>query len=396
MYFYFTMSNLDVFGIKKIYKDDLNGPQWNALHWAKGGSRTVISGSKDPYDPTKCSENRGNVTWTIDGQGNLIFNGTRSGTTEPRFHLNNPSAYFFENVECTFYYKRITDTNVNWGGAIIGVRSGPNGHSISSEYCDAHTYYQRFRHDGNIDFEKELKHPDSSVKGTLNIWNGGRLPFNKWIGYKSITRNAGTTSVGVRLELYIDLTEGLNGGTWTKLGEVRDTGGWAPPQAGTPCSYPADYIPIPGGGVIVLRNTGVTNCQYKWMTVRAITSSMFRNAPRNAPRDLIEFDSNVNDECVPSSCTTEEVLYNNNDGCITCENGQCNNDDDNEEDEEEVDNDDNDEDEEVDNDDNDEDEEVDNEEDEDDDEEDEDDDEEDEEVDEDDENENNDSYCNLL
>jgi len=315
-----TMSNLDVFGIKKVYKDDTNGPQWDALHWAKGGSRVVISGSKDPFDPTQCSENRGNVTWTIDGQGNLIFNGTRSsGTTEPRFHLNNPSKYFFENVECTFYYKRVSDNNTNWGGANIGVRSGPNGHSISSEFCDAHTYYQRIRHDGKIDFEKELKHPDSSVKGSVNIWNGGRLPFDKWIGYKSVTRNAGS---GVRLELYIDLTEGVNGGTWTKLGEVRDAGGWAPPQAGTPCSYAPDYIPIPGGGVIVLRNTGVTNCVYKWMTVRAITSSIYKNS-FVSNRNLLEDDEEFDDEqSVPSCCTTGECVPSNGE-CVMCENGQC-------------------------------------------------------------------------
>lgn len=326
-----NMSNLDVFGIKKIYKDATGGPQWDSRHWATGGSRVIKSGSKDPYDITQCSENRGNVTWTIDGKGNLVFNGTNSGRTEPRFHLNNPSKYFFNSVECTFYYMRIADDNTNWGGAIVGVRSGPNGHSISSEYCDAHTYYQRIRHDGNIDFEKELKHPDSSVRDSKNIWGGKRLPFNQWIGYKSITRTCGTPA-GVRMELYIDLTDGVNGGTWTKLGEVRDTGGWAPPQSGTKCSYPADYIPIPGGGVIVLRNTGVTNCLYKWMTVREISASIFKkNLSPSQLRGLLENgDDNTEfereseferGEDYTTTCTTEHVEPSQE--CVTCVGGEC-------------------------------------------------------------------------
>lgn len=280
----------DVFGIKKIYQDKAGGPSWNGLHWANGIARTLKAGQKDTYDKTLCSENRGNVPWTIDGKGFLIFNGTCSGRTEPRFHLNNPSAYFFRDVECTMYMMRISDDNTNWAGPNCGVRSGPNGHSISSEYCDAHTYYQRLRYDGNMDFEKELKHPDSSVRNTKNIWNGSRFPTNKWVGYKSVTYNTTVNGVqGVRMELYRDMTDGLNGGTWEFLGTTTDTGGWAPAQSSPVCSYAKDYIPLTGGGVIVMRNTGVSNCQYKWMTVREIV-------PTKCNRDISSDISSETDE----------------------------------------------------------------------------------------------------
>ena len=312
----------DVFGIKKIYKDKGGGPQWDSRHWDNGFSRTIKSGSKDPDDPTQCSENRGNVTWDIDGNGLLIFNGTKSdgGRTEPRFHLNKPEQYFFRDVECTFYIMRVKDDNTNWGGACLGVRSGPNGHSYSNEYCDAHTYYQRMRHDGYRDFEKELKHPQSSVKDRSLMWpSNGKFPYNKWIGYKSVTRNAGN---GVKLQLFVDTTEGANGGTWTKLGEVGDVHSWAPPQVAPQCDYPSDFVPLEGGGVIVLRNTGVTECMYKWMTVREITSSyvLEENNLNKDENDLIvdndEFEI-IEGEC----CTTD--LGEESTGCIHCEGGNC-------------------------------------------------------------------------
>lgn len=303
----------DVFGIKKIYKDDPDGPKWNALHWATGGSRTVYSGSKDPHDPTSCSENRGNVTWSIDGKGILNFNGTKSGTTEPRFHLNEPTKYFFKNVECTFYMMRLEDNDTNWGGCCLGVRSGPNGHSRSSDYCDAHTYYQRMRHDGYMDFEKELKHPKSSVKGRKNIWGGSRFPLNKWVGYKSVTRNAGN---GVKLQLFRDETGGKNGGTWVKLGEYGDVNSWSPPQESPACSYRADFVPKEGGGVIVLRNTGVTDCLYKWMTVREITSSYVSDSAEDIAEEEIKDDVDYSIS-EPSECTSEHVPEST--GCVTCE-----------------------------------------------------------------------------
>ena len=307
---------MDVFGIKKMYQDKSGGPSWNGLHWANGVSRTLTSGQKDSYDRTQCSENRGNVPWTIDGKGFLWFNGKCSSKTEPRFHLNNPTDYFFRDVECTMYMMRMADDNTNWAGPNCGVRSGPNGHSISSEYCDAHTYYQRIRYDGNMDIEKELKHPDSSTRCTTNVWKGGKFPFNQWVGYKSVTYNTVVNGVqGVRMELYRDMTNGTNGGTWELLGTTTDTGGWAPPQSSPVCSYAKDYIPLTGGGVIVMRNTGVSNCQYKWMTVREIV-------PTKCSDDF--FDNKV--ETTKVETTKVETTKGNETTEVNETNSKCNDD----------------------------------------------------------------------
>jgi hypothetical protein len=261
---------LDVFGVRKLYPSVPGGPQWSSLHWANGHDRNLTD--RDPDDPTQVSQKRGDLTAVhIDGQGVLEFKAA-PGTTgaEPRLYLNRPETHPFRNVELTIYYRRVTDDGTPWGGLVCGFRSGPQGHSSpETNYCDAHTYYVRFRHDGDRDFAKELKHPSSSVRAPLDMWDGQPLPHGQWIGAKFVIRNI-NGNTGVRLEAYRDMTGGSNGGTWESLGFTEDVGGWAPPQNAPACSYASDFIPVVGGGVILLRNTGVTTSQYKWLSVREI------------------------------------------------------------------------------------------------------------------------------
>ena len=262
----------DVFGIIEKYPTAPSGTTWTSQHWANGRVRFIEG--RDPDDPTGASENRSDqAQLKVNGAGVLKFIGN-GGASEPRLHINGGAGYFFKNVEITFYSKKAADADVDWGGMVIGARSGPDGHSESSKFCDAHTYYGRFRNDGKWDFEKELKHPASSTRNGTNIWGGATsLPATTWIGMKYVVYNtkvAGKKSV--KLELYRDLSGGQNGGSWEKIGETIDSGGWAPPQSGGNCaSVATDYVPNQGGGVIVLRNTGSINDKYRWMTVREIT-----------------------------------------------------------------------------------------------------------------------------
>jgi hypothetical protein len=261
----------DGFGIRKLYPSLCGGPQWNSTHWANNHDRNLTD--RDPDDPTQVSQKRGDATTVrIDGQGVLHFTGNPG--SEPRFYLNRPGTHPFRNVELTIYYRRVTDDGTDWGGLVCGFRSGPNGHSSpATNFCDAHTYYFRFRHDGDLDFEKELQHPSSSARGAGNIWGEQPLPSGPWIGAKFVIHNI-NSNTGVRLEAYRDLTGGADGGTWELLGDSEDIGGWAPPQNAPACSYARDFIPVVGGGVIILRNTGVTESQYKWLSVREIVPPM--------------------------------------------------------------------------------------------------------------------------
>ncbi len=261
----------DLFGIAKKYATAPNGKTWTSKHWANGKARTITG--RDPDDPTGMSANRSDrAQLYVDGTGKLQFLGS-GPKAEPRLHLGDRPAFLFKNVEITFYYWKTKDADVDWGGMVVGARSGPEGHSQSSQFCTANTYYARFRNDGSADFEKELKHPGSAARNRTNIWNGATdLPAGKWVGMKYVVYDVTMSGKpAVKLELYRDMTQGANGGTWEKIAETVDAGGWAPPQPEPPCTNkPSDYVPTEPG-VIVLRNTGSIKNTYKWLSAREIT-----------------------------------------------------------------------------------------------------------------------------
>ena len=266
-------TGIDVFGLSLLYPT-LNGSLgWNSSHWNNGINRTLsndIMSGNDPEDPTFWSEYRGSGVLTIDGNGMLTMGGS-----EPRIYINpypgieetNPEM-FFKNVEATVYFMRIGTDGANWGGCVIGARSGPNGHSSWGDYCDATTYYARLRFDGDVDFYKELKHPEGGYVMHQAFWDGNPLPANQWLGMKFCIYNILNDSQ-VKLEMYVDRTSGgADGGNWELAIEYIDDGSWTVPAPD--CGYPENRIITDGGGVVFIRNTSVTEARYKWFSVREI------------------------------------------------------------------------------------------------------------------------------
>ena len=198
-----------------------NETSWNSDHWDNGNSRQLSSaGTRDPDDPTQWSMMRGRDTLVFDGNGIMTMSGE-----QPRIYLSflGPEDIpnkFWKNVEATVYYKRVKDNSTNWGGIVIGIRSGPEGHTMEFA-CTATTYYARIRHDGKMDFQKELMHPASQVRESRPIWGEGPLPFDQWIGMKFVIHNVDNDQ-HVKLELYRDLTEGINGGVWENIPTLVD------------------------------------------------------------------------------------------------------------------------------------------------------------------------------
>jgi hypothetical protein len=276
-----TSSAVDTFGIIQLFPTKTGSIEWNSAHWNNGIER-VIKYYRDESDPTDWTEDHSASTdgFKIDGKGAMNMNGGG-----PRFHINSlrttkVKSQFFLNTEFTAYYRRIGSSGADYGGMVVGVRSGPLGHASSGgDDCDATTYYARFRHDGNWDFEKELKHPESEYRSVNGIhthgvlWNGKPLPENRWIGMKYLVYNI-DNNTHVKLELFIDSTSGgniTNGGSWQKVGEAIDNGDWpAAPSTISGCTYsdPAKII-TEGHGTILMRTDGA-GAEYKMVSIREI------------------------------------------------------------------------------------------------------------------------------
>jgi hypothetical protein len=297
--------SVDTFGIVQFYPTKAGSREWNSAHWNNGFAR-VIKYDRDTADPTDWTEDHSASTdgFKIDGKGVMNMNGGG-----PRFHINSlrttkGKSQFFINTEFTGYYRRIGSGGADYGGMVVGVRSGPLGHASSGgNDCDATTYYARFRHDGNWDFEKELKHSASEYRSTAGIhtheklWNGKPLPENRWIGMKYLVYNI-ENDTKVKLELYIDsISSGTitNGGAWKKVGEVVDNGDW--PSESSPisgCSYSNQATIITEGhGTILLRTDGA-GADYKMVSIREIETTVSTNTSKPIPHKQKSVQSNVN------------------------------------------------------------------------------------------------------
>src|SRR3989344_2098783 len=208
-----TPNNFDQFGVKKIYNTTQNGTEWFSNWNSNARSFSGQDTNDDWFDA-----DHGNARYSVDGEGLLKV----SGST-PRMYVHDPALNkSWRNVEMTVYALRVNDSNINWGG-IVGVARTNHGTTAPElqNLCDTRGIAGRMRYDGRVDFEKETKHPSSKVVASQIKWSGG-LPKDVWIGYKYIVYDL--PNGNVKMELYLDETNGLNGGNWTKIREFEDTG----------------------------------------------------------------------------------------------------------------------------------------------------------------------------
>jgi hypothetical protein len=263
----------DAFGTSAIYPGAEGGREWHA-RW-DAHPRVLGSGQIDPEDAEFRMEGRAQ-TLEIRGDGTA-----RSAGEQIRIYVGDRTRVRqWKNVELTIYAKRVAD------GAGAGSTSGfefqvrtDDGHTSSMArsprtglpaQCDGHAYGFAFRNDGRALVEKEIRHPTYTSQAGTNVWGGGTFPKDRWIGMKVVVYNV-DGGRHVKQELWRDLTDGQDGGTWVKVFEHTDAGGWSiDPAIAASCGVPADHLITDGAPFVILRGDRVAEQWYKKFTIREI------------------------------------------------------------------------------------------------------------------------------
>jgi hypothetical protein len=243
------------------------------MYWTSNWKVPRTFDGVDPKDPWFDAAHGRDSTYKVNG-GVLSITGPT-----PRMYVYDPTRKRqWGNVEITMYFKRVRDEGTPYAGMTAVARSNHLDTESGTHPCDTRGIGARMRYDGHVDFEKETNYPVNDTVGNKDVFKSG-LPRNRWIGYKYVVYDVGDS---VHMQLWLDETDGKNGGDWQLIDEVVDKGGLFGDQAcaaGIDPAMPLTASPDRAGSETGLPNLTVffrsddvrrDGLLYKWGSVREI------------------------------------------------------------------------------------------------------------------------------
>eukprot|EP00127_Corallochytrium_limacisporum_P002352 Clim_evm2s113 gene=Clim_evmTU2s113 len=317
---------LDKFGIQQFHPS-VDSTDWYA-DW--DASRSMDRpGRWDPYDDRCLTSGTGN--WSF---ANGIF--TMDGW-QPRFQVYNEAKNWW-NVEFTAYAKLAGSFgSTTYSGITMVARSRHNDRAATP--CNARGYHARlYFHDNTLRIQKEFYHDSSKSRYTNSQIVNTNVNYRNWIGIKFIIKTNSDNRSNT-LQVYLDETEGRNGGDWKLHLEYVDDGDWPVVVSDFSCGYDFSIpsgltdknTPVLGTGYVnFFRSDDVTNLQWKWASMRNIDPNSDECGSDDGGNDDGGNDDGGNDDggkCLNTytakdtgnSCWWDK----NNKDCASCQNGGC-------------------------------------------------------------------------
>lgn len=218
---------------------------WSSTFWS----------NRNAVDPTKASELRGRGSNMYYDKGILHLSGI-----QPRLWVNESQVY--DNMVIDIEYMRVEDSNVDYAGLVVGVKSGPGHVQDDDQQCKAHTIYSRITNDGKAEIVYESKHEDVKHYSDVDIDfypKKGELPYNDWIKAKIIVRTGEFLYVDL---LLVDKWSDPRRKQWKLVGSAKfGTENVPESEKGEAKCGPRNLAKT--DGFVIVRNTEVKEARYR-------------------------------------------------------------------------------------------------------------------------------------
>ncbi len=221
-------SDVDIFGIKKIYPTKPGGEEWFMnMNNMKADPRVEIRGSAN--DVKKNSD----ASWSPIS-GDKVRLSVYTSDSKGKFDIRNMPTYNLKELAATgHWYKENDWKNIEMGGYFKLNNADDLGlgysfytrsidHSSTQGGCGGATPKFNIGFDGEIKAKKEMWHISLLDSPGVNDEDLSPSIVGKWLGIKGIIYNL-PGDKGVKQEFWIDKT---NEGKWEKVYEFADQGGF--------------------------------------------------------------------------------------------------------------------------------------------------------------------------